>query len=301
MTAGRPLTGKVAIVTGASAGIGAAGARRLAQAGATVVLAARRADRLAALAGRLNQQGAGRAIVAPTDVTREADRTALVDQARQLTGQVDILVNNAGFGYPGAVEDLPPKDLRANFETNFFAAVGLMQLLIPPMRERRSGRVVNMSSVNGRLATPGLGAYAASKFALEAVSDAARMELSPFGVHVALIEPGTIKTEIWGVGRGLGDHLLDETSPYYPLYQALLRFTDLAEQRGADPDVVARAILHAAAAPRPKARYVLPLDGRIAVALSYLPAAVRDPIIRRVMSIAGRQRPTTAGQPAGIG
>ena len=292
MATGQPLEGKVAVVTGASSGIGADGARRLAEAGATVVLAARRQDRLQELAEQLNQRGRARGIVAVTDVTREADRVALVDRARQVTGRVDILVNNAGFGWPGAVEETELDWVRQQYETNFFAALHLMQLVIPEMRRRRSGRIINMSSINGRIVTPGLAFYSATKYSLEAVSDAARLELRPFGVHVALIEPGMIKTEIWAVGRDLGLPLLQESSPYYPLYRTLLALGERAERSGADPDVVGRAIVDAAVSPRPKARYVMPLDGKLTVAISVLPAAVRDPLVRLTLRLLGGQSPT---------
>ena len=290
MAAARTLTGKVAVVTGASSGIGAAAARALARAGATVMLAARRVDRLQALADRLNADGRGPALVAQTDVTREEDRIALIERARTVTGEVDIFVNNAGFAQPGAVEDLALPDLRAQFEANFFAPVQLMQLVIPRMRERGEGRIINVSSVSGRLATPGLGAYAASKSALEAISDAARVELAPFGVHVAVIEPGAIKTEIWDVGLALGAPLGNGGTPYEGLYRGQFRRVDLAKRMGAEPQVVARAVLHAAAAPRPRARYVMPLEAQLNLAIARLPTTVRDPLLRRALGHRPRRR-----------
>lgn len=282
MTGARSLAGQVAIVTGASSGIGAVTARALVRAGATVLLVARRADRLNALAARLNADGAAAAIVAVADLAREEDRAALIAQAQERHGRVDILVNNAGYSQPGAVEELTPPALRAQFEINFVAATHLMALVIPPMRARGSGRIINISSVAGLLAAPGLGAYSASKFALEAISDAARVELAPFGVEVSAIEPGSIRTEIWSVGRAVGESLLRPDSPYAALYRTLLAQAARAEQRGAPPAVVARAVLHAASAQRPRARYLVPArEASLVAAFARLPSRLRDPILRR--------------------
>lgn len=279
------LDGKVALVTGASAGIGVAAARRLANAGATIVLSARRAERLRILADELNAGGRGQAIVVPADLSSESGRVELMEAATTTGGVVDVLVNNAGYGQPGAVEEVDQVRIRAQLETNFFAAVHLMQLVIPSMRERRSGRIINISGTVGRFAVPGLGFESASKAALESISDAARIEMRPFGVRVIVIQPGMIKTETWDVGADLGDELMLSQSPYSRLYEALMKFAERGKQSGADPDVIARVILHAAAAQRPRTRYAVPLDSRLITTASHLPAPVRDSIMRRAMGI----------------
>lgn len=280
-TGGLALAGQVAIITGASAGIGAAAARRLAGAGATVVLTARREGRLTTLADAINSRTAGRAVAVVTDITRAEDRVRLVQRTMTHTGRVDILVNNAGVSQPGVLEEIDEALLRASLELNFFAAVALMQAVIPAMREQGHGRIINVSSPAGRIGFPGLVCYAASKAALDAATDAARLELRPFGVRVSLILPGNVKTEIWGVGRELGEELVEAGGPYQRLYGSMLRTAGLAERYGSRVDVVARAILDAAASPRPRAHYKLAADGWALAALGHLPAGARDGVLSR--------------------
>src|SRR6516164_3306739 len=181
-------TAKVALVTGASSGIGEATARQLAAAGFTVYAAARRTERMQ----QLTEAG-----IRPIamDVTDDASMQTGVKTILNEQGRIDALVNNAGYGSYGALEDVPMSEARAQMEVNVFGAARLIQLVLPQMRQQRSGTIVNITSMGGKIYTP-LGAwYHATKHALEALSDCLRMELKPFGINVVVIEPGGIRTE----------------------------------------------------------------------------------------------------------
>src|SRR6478672_12960438 len=187
----------VALVTGASSGIGEATARRLHGLGYTVYAAARRVDRMTGLAA------AGIRTV-QTDLNNDADMVALIDRIIGDTGRIDVLVNNAGYGSYGSLEDVPMAEARRQVEINVFALARLTQLALPHMRDRRSGTVVNVSSMGGRFGEPLGGWYHATKFAVEGLSDSIRIELAPFGIRVVVIEPGGIRTEWGGIAaRGL--------------------------------------------------------------------------------------------------
>jgi NAD(P)-dependent dehydrogenase (short-subunit alcohol dehydrogenase family) len=194
------MSGKRAIVTGCSTGIGRATAVELTARGYEVIATARRLDALDDLK------------VART-LALDVDSDEAVAAARQAVGPVDVLVNNAGFGVEGPVEAVPLSDVRRMFETNFFGAARMIQAFVPAMREQGSGAVVNVSSVAGIAAGPMSGFYSASKFALEALSEALHIEVGHFGVRVVVIEPGSIETSF---GTNLVDHRL-QPGPYEPL------------------------------------------------------------------------------------
>jgi NAD(P)-dependent dehydrogenase (short-subunit alcohol dehydrogenase family) len=179
---------KAVLVTGCSSGIGRATAERLARRGWTVYASARRPESIKDLAD------AGCKLLT-LDVADEASRRAAISEVEEAEGAVGALVNNAGFGLEGPVEEVPLDEWRRQFETNVFGMVHLIQLALPGMRRQRWGRIVNVSSVGGRLTFPGGGPYHASKHAVEAMSDALRYEVKPFGVRVSIIEPGIIKTK----------------------------------------------------------------------------------------------------------
>jgi short-subunit dehydrogenase len=181
---------KTVLVTGASAGIGKATAIYLAQNGYTVYGAARRVEKME----ELKSYG-----IKPIslDVTKDESITACVEQIFQEAGSIAILVNNAGFGSYGAVEDVALSDAKYQLDVNVFGAMRLAQLVLPKMRENHYGKIINVSSVGGKIASPLGGWYHASKFALEALSDALRLEVQPFGVNVVVIQPGGTKSE-WG-------------------------------------------------------------------------------------------------------
>src|SRR5882757_6280672 len=181
---------KVALVTGASSGIGMATAGALHDRGYTVYAAARRVDRMNDLADR------GVRTLA-MDVTDDESMTSGIKRIIAETGRIDVLVNNAGYGSYGALEDVPQEEARRQFDVNVFGLARLTQLALPHMRAQRGGRIVNVSSIGGKIYTPLGGWYHATKFAVEGLSDSLRVELKPFGINVILIEPGSIRTE-WG-------------------------------------------------------------------------------------------------------
>jgi len=200
------LENQIAIITGASAGIGRASARLLRREGARLVLNARRADRLEELAKETD------GIVVPGDITDPDVRARIIDACE---GRVDVLLNNAGYGEPGPVETVPEADIRRQFEVNFFAAAAMIQGVLPTMREQRSGRIINLSSVAGRFGYPLFGYYCATKHALEGLSDSLRLEMRPWGVRVVLIEPGPVETEFFDVTMNRPAPMMsDEESPY---------------------------------------------------------------------------------------
>ncbi|HEY9601798.1 MAG TPA: SDR family NAD(P)-dependent oxidoreductase, partial [Allocoleopsis sp.] len=190
MTESSSLAEQVILITGASAGIGAALARRLAAEflGIRLVLAARNREKLDAVATECRKAGA-EVLVVPTDLAQLEQVKALAREALEQFGHVDVLVNNAGYGQMGPVELISPEDAQRQFAVNFHAPLVLSQAFIPIMRDRGGGRIVNVSSLGGRVAFPAGGMYSPSKFALEALSDVLRMELAAFNIKVIVIEP----------------------------------------------------------------------------------------------------------------
>ena len=274
------MTSRAVLVTGCSSGIGAATAARLAGAGWTVYATARRPETLAELEAK------GCRILA-LDVTDEASRKAAVDAVVEAEGAVGVLVNNAGYSQSGAVESVPDERVRAQFETNVFAPLALCRLVLPGMREQGWGKVVNVSSMGGRFTFPGGGLYHASKYALEALSDAMRFELKGFGVDVILIEPGLIRTRFGDVvvreiGEGTADH-----GPYADFNRAVGEATigvhekGLLARLGGPPEAVAESIERALNAKRPRARYTVTASAKVLLALhALLPDAGWDAMLR---------------------
>ena len=241
------------LITGASSGIGAATAARLTRAGHTVYATARKADALTELADAGAQTRS-------LDVTDDASMRAVVDEIVEAHGRVGGLVNNAGYGTYGAVEDVPMEAARAQFETNVFGVARLIQLVLPSMRAARRGRIVNVSSMGGRLTFPYGGYYHASKHAVEALSDALRMEVRPFGIGVSIIEPGLITTRFGETASATLAGTTAADSPYKSATDAIEKAIAASYERRmmtAGPEQVARAIEKALTAARPRSRYVI--------------------------------------------
>ena len=278
------MVNKVAIVTGASSGIGHATALRLHEAGYTVYAGARRRERMKDLADLGIH-------AIELDVTDDASMVALIDRVIADTGHVDVLVNNAGYGAFGALEDVPNDEGRRQFDVNVFGLARLTQLVLPHMRAhhytgaQRSGRIINMSSMGGRISEPLGSWYHATKFAVEGMSDALRLELAPFGIRVVLIEPGGMNTE-WGVIAA--DSLLAASARTAYAAQAtgvarMLRSVDQKPKPSSAPDRIAKAVVRAAQARRPKARYLLGPGAKPLVTMHrFLPDRVFDAILSRV-------------------
>jgi NAD(P)-dependent dehydrogenase (short-subunit alcohol dehydrogenase family) len=255
------------LITGCSTGIGRETATHLAAKGWTVYATARRPDSIADLAD------AGCKTLA-LDVTDEASMTAAVDAVEAAEGSVGALVNNAGYSQSGAVETLPMERLRAQFETNVFGLVRMCQLVLAGMRRAGRGRIVNVSSMGGKLVFPGGGAYHASKHAVEALSDALRFEVAGFGIHVSVIEPGLITTNFGETAAGsIADAGAPQAAPDDPYAEfnaavgtATLEVYEGPMRRlGGGPDAVAKAIERALSARRPKPRYKVTASARLAL------------------------------------
>lgn len=238
---------KVILITGASSGMGKTTATLLAKEGYTVYAAARRLEKME----DLEKQGIHTIAMDVTD----ADATERgVSAILAAEGHIDILINNAGFGSYGAVEDVSLDDARYQLEVNVLGAARLIQLVLPQMRRRQQGRIINISSIGGKFATPLGGWYHASKFALEALSDSLRSEVKPFGIDVVVIEPGGVQSE-WGE---IAVNNLMKVSGNTAYGKIATRFAALAQReqgRAAAPEVIARLIAKALRVRKPKTRY----------------------------------------------
>ena len=275
---------QVALVTGASSGIGEAAVRHLLEAGFAVYATARRVERMAEL------EAAG-AIVVGSDVTDDASIEALVDRIVADAGRIDVLVNNAGYGSYGAVEDVPMAEARRQFDVNVFGLARLTQLVLPTMRAQRSGTIINISSIGGKIYEPLGGWYHATKFAVEGLSDSMRLELAPFGIHVSIIEPGAIRTEWTGISADSLEEVSGATAYADQAKQlsALFRSTESNPRLGSDPDVVAKVIAKAATARRPKTRYLVGQGARPIVYLRrILPDRGFDGVMRTVIRLGSK-------------
>lgn len=255
---------KTVLITGCSSGIGAATAARLASVGWDVWASARRPEELDDL------QAAGCRTIA-LDVTDEDSMGGAVEALLAGAGRIDALVNNAGYSQSGAVESLSLDDVRRQFETNVFGLVRLTQLVLPTMRRQRSGRVVNIGSMGGKLTFPGGGAYHASKYAVEALSDALRFEVAGFGVKVVLIEPGLITTAFEKTARAGMASYLGGDGPYAEFNAKVQAATAEAYDGplgrfGGPPEEVAKVIEKALTKARPKPRYTVTVSAPAAIA-----------------------------------
>jgi NAD(P)-dependent dehydrogenase (short-subunit alcohol dehydrogenase family) len=279
-----------ALITGASTGIGRATALRLYASGWTVLAGVRSpeaGERLRADAG-----ASERLVPTILDVTDEAHVAAAVQRVGELgdggAGRLDALVNNAGIAVGGPLEVIADHEVREQFEVNVFGQIAITRALLPALRAAR-GRIVFLSSIGGRVATPYLSPYSASKYAIEAVADALRVELHTSGVQVALIEPGAVATPMWGKGRGDLDRLSipAELQPEYgQIPKTFEKVITDTEHRGVPPDLVAATIERALGARRMRARYVVGRDARVTIALSaLLPATVFDRVLRRALGV----------------
>jgi NAD(P)-dependent dehydrogenase (short-subunit alcohol dehydrogenase family) len=275
---------KSVLITGASTGIGEACARRLDSSGWTVFAGVRKeAD-----GERLRSAGSERLMPLILDVTDAAQITAAAKLVGDAVGSDGLrgLVNNAGIGTGGPLEFLPLDELRRTFEVNTIGALAATQAFMPLLRAAR-GRIVMMSSLGGKVSAPFSGPYSASKHALEALSDTLRIELGPWGIHIAVVEPGAVSTPIWEKGKAYAkesfDRLPEEGKRLYG--SVLSRAEELLNrenERGVDPDAVAKAVAHALGSSRPRTRYPVGLDAQVATRfLTIVPDRIRDRLIRR--------------------
>ena len=271
---------KTALVTGASSGIGEETARTLHKLGYTVYAAARRTD-------RLKQLTAVGIHALTMDVTDDESMSSGIEKIITETGRIDVLVNNAGYGSYGAIEDVSLDEARRQFEVNVFGLGRLTQLVLPHMRAQRSGTIINISSMGGRLTTPLGGWYHATKYAVEALSDALRMETAPFGIDVVVIEPGGIRTEWSGIAA---DHLEEtaEGSAYASQIKAVANSmrSESTNKRQSPPSVIADTVEKIVTARKPRTRYVVGFAAKPLVTLRrILPDRDFDRVIRAALGV----------------
>jgi NAD(P)-dependent dehydrogenase (short-subunit alcohol dehydrogenase family) len=276
------------VITGASTGIGAACALHLDRLGWRVYAGVRKqAD-----AETLKAQSSPRLVPISLDVTDTVSISTAASAVAGAVGQAGLagLVNNAGIVVPGPIEFLPLTDLRRQLEINVVGQVAVTQAFLPLIRAGR-GRIVNMGSMAGRMATPFTGAYAASKFALEALTDALRLELAPWGISVSIVEPGAVATPIWEKSARTAEAILGSVQPealvlYAEAIEAVKRTAADAAKRAVDPVDVARIVEHALTAARPRTRYVVGREAKFRAAIALLvPDRVRDNLVAKAMGL----------------
>ncbi len=282
-------TAPVAIVTGASSGIGEASARCLAQAGFRVALAARRAERLEQLAKDIEQSG-GTALPVAVDLADEGATQALTRKALESFGRIDVLLNNAGYSPAAANEQIPRSELRRTFEVNLFSALQLAGEVAPVMRAQGGGRILNMGSLGGSVAAPLAIAYASTKAGMDAATRGLRLELAPFGIHVALIVPGFVDTETFDNSRAASVHLReDAANPYLKMMIDLDEFAATQTKNALPPEVIGRVVVRAATERRPRMRYYAPFSGRLQDGfLGLLPESWVHRLLLRIYKIEAR-------------
>jgi NAD(P)-dependent dehydrogenase (short-subunit alcohol dehydrogenase family) len=248
-------TSKIVLITGATAGIGRTTALHLAKQGHHVIATGRKVAELASLK---SEAGAARLDTLVLDVTSASSIASAVSAVSALTGGagLDVLVNNAGFGVLGPTSEISDSEMRRQFETNVFGLMNVTRAFLPRMRERRAGRIINVSSVGGRMTLPYFGVYNSTKYALESLSDALRYELRPFGIDVSLIEPGVIRTNFEATAVSNLSSL--NQTPYSGALGKYEQMSKMADRFASNPIVIAKAIARAVNARRPAARYVAP-------------------------------------------
>ncbi len=266
------LTGGGVVITGASSGIGRGCALYLDRQGFRVFAGVRKASDGEALA----QAASPRLTAVILEVTDARTITEAAESVKLALGDTPLvgIVNNAGIGIGGAIEFLAPSELRRQMEVNLVGPLAVIQAFMPMLRRSR-GRIVNITSIGGRVSTPFLGPYCASKFALEALSDSLRAELKPFGIHVSIVEPGAVKSAIWEKNRSAVDEALAGLPPegirhYGNQIEAMHGMIAFQEQAAVPAEDVAKAVEHALIAKRPRTRYLIGRDAKMMALLHWL-------------------------------
>ena len=278
----------IIVVTGASTGIGKACALHLDRLGFAVYAGVRKEADGAALASEASSRLVP-VILDVTDAATIASAASAVETAASGHG-VRGLVNNAGIAVGGPLEFVPIDELRRQLEVNVVGQVAVTQAFLPALRQAK-GRIVNIGSISGRMATPFVGPYAASKFALEAITDALRIELRPWGIGVSIVEPGSIDTPIWDKGQEQQARIREQLPPagqelYAHAMDAMTGALETFQRRAVPPQKVADAVAHALTAKRPKTRYLIGTDARLQAVMSTVaPDRLADRLITRQLKL----------------
>jgi NAD(P)-dependent dehydrogenase (short-subunit alcohol dehydrogenase family) len=280
--------GRIALITGGTDGLGRATAVVLGERGYRVFAGGRNAERIAALQQLARERKLPLTAI-ELDVCDDASVDRAVAEIEKSAGTVDVLVNNAGIAIAAVMEEITLADLRRQFETNYFGLVRMSQRVLPGMRRKRSGRIINMSSIAGKVVSPLFGPYCSSKHAVEAVSDAMRLEVYPFGIQVVLIEPGYIPTSMNRNAGELSSAYAKgaEQSPYRAVYQGFLNSWSKTTKSSHDtPEDCARVILRAVEDDPPRARYPVTREAKIGILLRRLLSdRAMDRQMRKTMGI----------------
>ncbi|MRD18378.1 SDR family oxidoreductase [Bacillus thuringiensis] len=246
---------KIAIITGASSGFGLLATLELAKKDYLVIATMRNLEKQGTLLSQVTELNLQQNIkVQQLDVTDQNSIHNFQLFLKEIQ-KVDLLVNNAGYANGGFVEEIPVEEYRKQFETNLFGAISITQLVLPYMRKQRSGKIINISSISGQVGFPGLSPYVSSKYALEGWSESLRLEVKPFGIDVALIEPGSYNTNIWVVGKQLAENQSDTTSPYKEYMDKIQKHINSGSDTFGNPIDVANKIVEIAESKRTNLRY----------------------------------------------
>lgn len=275
---------QIVLITGCSSGFGLLTAARLAARGHQVIATMRDLKKSGPLMEEVERRGGGKLELLPLDVTRADTVRLAVAEIGSRYGYVDVLVNNAGFGLGGCFEDLTDDEIRRQFEVNFFGVLNVTRAIIPLMRAKRRGRIINISSMAGFSGSPCFGAYNASKWALEGFSESLRYELGFFGIDVFLIEPGTYKTKIFYENAKYAKNFHNDHSPYHPLSRFLeRRVREYVDDCHKDPDEIAALVERLMLSRNPPFRSIPDIESQVVYLLRrILPFRLYSAIYRRV-------------------
>ncbi|UHA61175.1 oxidoreductase [Metabacillus litoralis] len=273
---------KIAVVTGASSGFGMLTALELAKNGFEVIATMRDKKRSITLLREAKSSGiTNRITIHELDVTSAESVNQFKDLVGRV-GQVDVLVNNAGFAGAGFVEEIPIDEYRSQFETNVFGAIAVTQAVLPIMRKKSKGKIINVSSISGRVGFPGLSPYVSSKYALEGWSESLRLEVKSFGIDVILVEPGSFQTNIWTSGKKVTENSLKKESPYYEMMRKLEDHIESGSSKFEDPKDVARLITAIALKKKTTLRYAIGRGVKITILFKMLvPWTIFEKIVLR--------------------
>ncbi|MGX7631424.1 SDR family oxidoreductase [Bacillus thuringiensis] len=246
---------QIAVITGASSGFGLLTTLELAKKDYLVIATMRNLEKQGNLLSQVTQLNLQQNIkIQQLDVTDQNSIHNFQLLLKEIN-KVDLLINNAGYANGGFVEEIPVEEYRKQFETNLFGAISITQLVLPYMREQKSGKIINISSISGQVGFPGLSPYVSSKHALEGWSESLRLEVKPFGIDVALVEPGSYNTNIWEVGKQLATNQSDTTSPYKEYMDKIQKHINSGSDTFGNPIDVAKKIVDIAEAKRTTLRY----------------------------------------------